>query len=71
MSEQKPPPAVMVDPVECSVPNLPFEEKCPECGGELYQGFGLAYGGMGPYQCCLDCDWVTKHPEPSSKVEGT
>ncbi len=58
--EDTPAAGVCVDPVECSVPGLPFEEKCPKCGGELYEGFGLAFGGMGPYQCCMQCDTDAK-----------
>ncbi len=57
---------VHVSPVESSVQNVPFVDKCPTsmCNGELISGFGLAFGGMGPYQYCDSCGWATKHPEP-------
>lgn len=63
---------VMVDVETCTAPNLPFEKACPTCGGELSEGFGLAFGGYGPYQFCEGCNWVTKHPEPvAPEPEGT
>jgi hypothetical protein len=40
--------------------------KCPKCGGPVYVGFGLAGGGYGPYQLCLnedDCDYFHKEQE--------
>jgi len=45
------------------ISNVPFEEQCPKCGGELYEGYGLAFGGgPGSYQTC-ECGWATKHPD--------
>ncbi len=36
--------------------------KCPKCGGKPFSGFGLAYGGYGPYEFCTTegCDWFWK-----------
>lgn len=36
---------------------------CPVCGShELSFGYGLAYGGLGPYTFCVDCDTlISKH----------
>ena len=39
---------------------------CPQCGGELIQGYGLAGGGCGPYQMCIgdeDCGYFTKEQD--------
>lgn len=37
------------------------EDPCPECGGEVTFGFGMAGGGeQGGYEMCLDCDWFSK-----------
>lgn len=33
---------------------------CPECGGELFYGYGLAGGGMGGYVSCDGCDALWK-----------
>ncbi len=33
---------------------------CPECGGSLEVGFGLAGGGYGPYTYCLACERVVE-----------
>lgn len=34
---------------------------CPKCGAEsVYQGYGLAGGGMGLYEGCDDCGWFAK-----------
>jgi hypothetical protein len=33
-------------------------ECCPECGGELIEGFGLAGGGLGVYGYCDPCGRV-------------
>lgn len=37
-------------------------ERCPKCGEETTFGFGLAFGGYGPYVMCMeeDCDWAAK-----------
>jgi len=53
-------------------------DPCPECGGEVTFGYGLAGGGdPGGYEMCLECDWFLKPEggEPScfpfqSKEEG-
>ncbi len=53
---------------ETKKPLLPDEfsedgETCPLCGKkEVIQGYGLAGGGMGPYEMCDagDCDWFAK-----------
>jgi hypothetical protein len=39
---------------------------CPKCGAELEQGYGLAGGGMGPYEFCPKdgCDYFTKSQDP-------
>lgn len=29
-----------------------MNNRCPRCGGELIYGYGLAGGGMGPYEIC-------------------
>jgi hypothetical protein len=42
------------------------EKRCPDCGGELYHGFGLAGGGYGAYETC-ECGYFFKIPE---EVEG-
>jgi hypothetical protein len=35
---------------------------CPKCGQSLYQGYGLAGGGMGSYSYCMTegCDYFDK-----------
>jgi len=33
---------------------------CPRCGGHCLQGYGLAFGGMGSYEACNDCDYFYK-----------
>jgi hypothetical protein len=37
-------------------------KSCPKCKGELIHGFGLAFGGFGPYAVCETegCDFVAK-----------
>jgi len=64
MSDAKP--TVCIDTDQCTVPNAPFEERCPKCGDPVVNGFGLAFGGFGAYQYCSfeGCDWATKHYEP-------
>jgi len=43
----------------------PDEFGCPECGGEIDSGYGLAFGnGLGTYNFCTVCDWVHKEPDP-------
>lgn len=42
--------------------NEETERKCPKCGAELEFGYGLAGGGIGPYEYCHgeDCDYFSK-----------
>jgi hypothetical protein len=37
-------------------------EKCPKCGSWIDIGFGLMFGGYGPYKFCQsdECDWFYK-----------
>jgi hypothetical protein len=37
-------------------------EKCPKCGSWIDIGFGLQFGGFGPYKFCQNdsCDWFYK-----------
>jgi hypothetical protein len=37
-------------------------EKCPKCGAWIELGFGLMFGGFGPYKFCTSktCDWFWK-----------
>ena len=37
-------------------------EKCPKCGAWIEHGFGLMFGGFGPYKFCRNdaCDWFWK-----------
>jgi hypothetical protein len=39
---------------------------CPKCGAQLEQGYGLAGGGIGPYEYCSSeqCDYFLKFPDP-------
>jgi len=34
--------------------------RCPECGAVIDSGFGLAFGGFGPYHTCSECQWWHK-----------
>jgi hypothetical protein len=44
---------------------------CPHCGGETTFGYGLAFGGVGGYLLCLDCDWFEKEvTEPGACLHG-
>jgi hypothetical protein len=38
---------------------------CPKCGTELERGYGLAGGGIGPYEYCPKdgCGYFTKSQE--------
>ncbi len=38
------------------------DNRCPKCGGEVQDGYGLAFGGMGVYSFCIgdNCDWFWK-----------
>lgn len=55
----------------CGAPGTPGTQgtpptsdgKCPKCGREAESGFGLAYGGCGPYYTCSNfprCPWYWK-----------
>jgi hypothetical protein len=39
--------------------------RCPKCGGELFQGYGLMGGGVGTYEGCEedDCDYFRKEQD--------
>lgn len=56
--------AVVVDDEKyCDECNQIHEfEKCPKCGSWIHLGFGLQFGGYGPYKWCQndDCDWFYK-----------
>jgi hypothetical protein len=51
--------------------NTEDPKSCPQCGGEITFGFGLAGGGVdhgegtepGVYWLCLDCDWMGPGPQ--------
>ena len=57
-------PPLMVDPNRfCDECNTNHEfEKCPKCGSWIELGFGLMFGGYGPYKWCQNdsCDWFYK-----------
>lgn len=40
--------------------------KCPKCGSGIDGGFGLCYGGYGPYEFCMneECSWYWKKRMP-------
>lgn len=40
-------------------------DECPECGARTEHGYGLAYGGFGPYAYCTadDCDFFAKQQD--------
>jgi hypothetical protein len=41
------------------------EPKCPDCGGDIDMGYGLAGGGIGAYEYCTVCHRVIdKWPDP-------
>jgi hypothetical protein len=50
--------------LEAPAQELGAEElaRCPKCGGELEQGYGLAGGGCGVYTFCTvdGCDFFDK-----------
>lgn len=58
-----------------------FPTTCPQCGGDVLHGFGLAFGGYGSYVACLGekdkhCQWYVKEQEeteslPDVKASGT
>lgn len=50
-------------PTEAEISFAHEDLKCPWCGGDIHQGYGLAGGGMGPYWYCGNCDFFHKVPE--------
>lgn len=60
--------AVMLDAVMVDAAGTPGEYgerskdgKCPRCGARAEHGFGLAFGGFGPYEfCTAECGWHWK-----------
>lgn len=46
-------------------------DTCAECGSENIQaGYGMAYGGMGVYFYCADCEALqSKHQDPETELE--
>lgn len=41
---------------------------CPKCLAEIESpGFGLAYGGLGTYWICENCDWFHKEFVPEEE----
>lgn len=39
----------------------PGKSACPDCGGQLVAGYGIAGGGIGPYLLCLgECGVLLK-----------
>ncbi len=56
------------------VPIVPIEERidllaaeaCPVCDGDVETGYGLAFGGCGPYVFCIrdGCRWFHKDQDP-------
>jgi len=49
------------------LPECGDHDRCPRCGGELEQGFGLAGGGFGVYTYCPKCEMVTSKSETSDE----
>lgn len=45
---------------------MPIYNPCPKCGNELELGYGLAGGGIGPYEFCRNpaCGYFAKHQDP-------
>jgi hypothetical protein len=45
--------------------NLIEGDRCPKCQDAIDEGYGLAFGGFGSYQYCLNqaCDWHVKDRE--------
>ena len=50
---------------------MTIDEKCPKCGSEIEEGYGLMGGGIGGYQVCVrafgdtldKCDWMQKEQD--------
>lgn len=47
------------------------KEICPHCGSEdIYNGYGMAAGGMGGYKICLGCDkTLAVYPDEDASTE--
>ncbi len=61
MTDKKEQPYIHIDPLEkrAELPDVGNTDGlCPECGGVLEDGFGLAGGGYGPYEYCSECGTV-------------
>lgn len=65
---------VMVDfkdphPEVAAEKRKPVDNKCPECGYELIEGFGLMGGGYGPYWACDrdTCSYFYKEQIPEDR----
>ena len=44
--------------------------KCPECGAQMWSGYGLAGGGgIGTYFVCPECDHFEKTLDPEMYPE--
>jgi hypothetical protein len=41
---------------------------CPKCGAHCSEGYGLAYGGIGAYSACNECDWFSKTQDADPKA---
>ena len=43
------------------------------CLSQRYEGYGLAYGGIGAYTACNECEWFSKmqDEEPAAPPEPT
>lgn len=46
-------------------------EPCPQCGGPLCWGYGLAGGGMGHYWYCDACEFFRKQQDADELTEPT
>lgn len=46
---------------------------CQKCGAHCSEGYGLAYGGIGAYTACNECEWFSKmqDEEPAPPPEPT
>ena len=49
-----------------------MNDKCKACGGDNIQaGYGMAYGGMGVYFYCADCDQLQdKFQDPEIMIDA-
>lgn len=42
---------------------------CPKCGADSIACYGLAMGGIGPYEVCESCDWADWIDTPKQRAE--